>query len=306
MLRRKLFIVLTIAVGSMELTSCGGEAARSAQPTHVQTGLAAPSPNKDTSQAAFAARPTHPPRKEFTREASLSTYHNPEAGISFRYPRNYSLEEGDVQESSFFLKRQEDLDIEQPGATLVATVLIPEDGYPNTTFEHGSLQLVANEAGSEKACREARLIGSSGNSPRTTTIQGIVFRWNEQKSETAGIKILERAYAGYSQATCYEFLLTVAAEQAPYPDAFKRPADTAKVMKQLEKIVSSAQIFTKSATPTGRKQRRGRRPLVITTSGTQARRCRLEAGQREVTALEGQIRELSRVAVVTDSLEHKF
>ena len=154
-----------------------------------------------------------------------------------------------MQESSFFLKRQEDLDSEQSRATLVATVLIPEDGYPNTTFEHGSLQLVTNGAGTEKDCRESTLVGAYGNNSRTMTIQGIVFRWSGQESETAGTKILERAYAGYSQGTCYEFLLTVAAEEAPDPDGFKKPADTAKIMRQLEKIVSSAQISTKSATP---------------------------------------------------------
>jgi hypothetical protein len=57
---------------------------------------------------------------------------------------------------------------------------------------------------------------------------------------------LERAYAGYSQETCYQFLLTVAAEETPDPDGFKKPADTARIMKQLEKIVSSTQIFGKS------------------------------------------------------------
>ncbi len=245
MLRHKLFIVLMLAVGLMGLAGCSGEAARSAQP---QTSSTAASTH--TNQPAFATRPTHPPRKEFAREASLSTYHNPEAGISIRYPRNYSLEEGDVQESSFFLKRQEDLDSEQSRATLVATVLIPEDGYPNTTFEHGSLQLLADSAGTEKDCRESRFVGAYGNNPRTMTIQGTVFRWNGQESETAGIKILERAYAGYSHGTCYEFLLTVAAEEAADPDGFKKPADKMKIMKQLEKIVSSVQFSTKSATPT--------------------------------------------------------
>ena len=72
---------------------------------------------------------------------------------------------------------------------------------------------------------------------------------DEQESETAGTKVLERTYAGYSLGTCYEFLLTVAAEETPDPDGFKKPADIAKIMKQLEKIVSSVQIFTKSATP---------------------------------------------------------
>jgi len=87
-----------------------------------------------------------------------------------------------VRESSFFLKRQEDLDSEQPGAALVATVLIPEDGYPNTTFESGSLQLVTNGAGTEKDCRESTLVGAYGNNSRTMTIQGIVFRWSGQEA----------------------------------------------------------------------------------------------------------------------------
>jgi hypothetical protein len=246
MLRRKLFIVLLAAGGSMELTGCGVESARSAQ---TQASPVVSAANKNPRRAAIASSPAHASRKEFAREAPLSIYHNPEAGISIRYPRNYSLEEGDVQERSFFLKRQEDLDGERPGATLIATVQIPEDGYPNTTFEHGSLQLIVNEGGTERACRETRLVDSGGNGPRTTAIQGIVFRWNERESETAGTAIVERAYAGYSQATCYEFLLTVAAEEAPDPDGFRKPADINKIMKHLEKVVGSLQIFTKSVKP---------------------------------------------------------
>jgi len=276
---RALLIVLVVAGGSIGLTGCGGEAARSAQGTRAQTSSAGAGPDKNTSQASRAIRPPHPSRKEFAREASLSPYYNPEEGISFRYPRNYSLEEGDVQESSFFLKRQEDLESEQPGATLVATVLIPEDGYPNTTFEHGSLQLVVNETGREKDCRESSLLGAYGKSPRTMAIQGIEFRWSGRESETAGTKILERVYAGYSEGTCYEFLLTVAAEEAPDPDGFKKPADINKIMKHLEKIVASAQFFTKSATPPTESNKEATDSLVITTSGGCATHCRPKAGQ---------------------------
>ena len=240
MLGRRPFILLMVAVGSMELAGCSGEAARSAQTPRASTH------SREASLAAGHARSSS---YDAPYEAFLSTYHNPEEGISFRYPRNYSLEEGDVQERSFFLTKQEDWDNEQPGAKLLATVLIPEDGYPNTTFEHGSLQLVINEAGTEKSCRDASVLASSGNVARTLPVRGIGFRWSEEESETAGTKVLERAYAGYAHGTCYEFFLTVAAEEAPDPDGFKKPADTVKIMKQLEKIVSSAQIFTKSATP---------------------------------------------------------
>ncbi len=44
MLRRKLFIVLMVAVGSIGLTGCGGEAARS---TQTQASSAGAGPNKN-------------------------------------------------------------------------------------------------------------------------------------------------------------------------------------------------------------------------------------------------------------------
>jgi hypothetical protein len=286
MLGRMLLITLAVVIGSIGLAGCGGNAARSAQTARIQASSAVAGSNKGTSEASLATRPARPPRKDLGREVSLSIYHNPEEGISIRYPRNYSLEEGDVLESSFFLKRQEDLDQEQPGATLLATVLIPEDGYPNTTFEHGSLQLVANKTSTEEDCRESALAGADGNNTRTLTVQGIAFRWSGRESEMAGTKILERAYAGFSQATCYEFLLTVAAEEAPDPETFKKPADTTKIMKQLEKIVASAQLFPKSVRPPAENDEDTAGALVITTSDKHEARRQPQASQQEKTAPE--------------------
>ena len=248
MLERRFLVALLVAIGSVKLAACSGEAARSAQISPTQRSSIGTSSSKHAGEASFVARNMHQSRKDAPHEAFLSTYNNPEEGISLRYPRNYSLEEGDLEEHSFFLKKQEDLDSEQPGAMLVATILIPEDGYPNTTFEHGSLQLLINEGGTETSCRDSSLI-NPGATPKTATVQGVTFWWSEQQSETAGTKVLERAYAGYSLGTCYEFLLTVAAEDAPDPDGFKKPADMSKIIKHLEKIVASSQIFTKSATP---------------------------------------------------------
>jgi len=254
MVSRKLVVAVMVTVCSMKVIGCRGEVAPSKQSPRTQAGPSSVSRGKAPSQASFVsnhARPLHSaaPHRDTPREAFLSTYNNPEEGISFRYPRNYSLEDGDVQEHSFFLKRQEDLDIERPGATLVATILIPEDGYPNTTFEHGSLQLVIDESASEKSCRDSLIAAASVKSSGTTTVQGVVFSWSEQESETGGAKLLERTYTGYSQRTCYAFSLTVVAEETPDPDGFKKPADTVKIMKQLEKIILSAQIFNKSVPP---------------------------------------------------------
>src|SRR5260370_22645525 len=92
MLRRKLFIVLMVAVGSIGLTGCGGEAARS---TQTQTSSAGAGPHKNITQASLATRPARPSRNGFARDASLSSYHHPDEGISFRHPIDYSLEDVD-------------------------------------------------------------------------------------------------------------------------------------------------------------------------------------------------------------------
>jgi len=251
MLRHNLLFVLFVLIAAVEWmgsTGCRGEAARSPHTAQAQISSSAAVPIHEARQIPRSA--THSPlRRDTSRESFLSTYNNPEEGISFRYPRNYSLEEGDVQERSFFLQRQEDLDSEQPGAKLLATVLIPEDGYPNTTFEHGSLQLTTNQAESEKDCLAVSEVGVTGSGSRALTVQGVAFHWSGEEAEIGGSKILERKYAGYSHGSCYEFRLILAAEESPDPNGFTKNVDMVRIMKQLENVVASSRVFTKSVPP---------------------------------------------------------
>ena len=261
------FILLMVAVGSMEVAGCGGEAARSAQTPHAST---------NSRQASLAARHARSSNHDAPHEGFLSTYHNPEEGISFRYPRNYSLEEGDVQERSFFLKKQEGLDNEQPGATLVATVLIPEDGYPNTTFEHGSVQLVINEAGTEKSCRDASVLTSSGNVPRTLTARGVGFRWSEEGSETGGTKVLERVCG-----ICARNMLRILSYRGRGRRARSRWIQKAGGHRQDHEATGENCFeranFHEERDTTGGGHPRGGGSLVITTRGEQATLCRRKA-----------------------------
>jgi hypothetical protein len=233
--RAILFAVLI--AGAAGLSGCPGDGSHPAAAAHPQA-KAITSPEND-----LVGRHERPAAKHAPRETVLSSYRNPEEGISFRYPRYYALEEGDLEERSFFLKRQEDLNTERPGARLVATLLIPEDGYPNTTFEHGSLQLVVNDSATPEGCAEI----SRGGEPATTmlkslVLQGVLFRGAEWQYLAAGTQVLEHGYAGYSNGTCYEFRLVVAAEVATNPDGVIKPADETRIMRQLEKIVNTTQF----------------------------------------------------------------
>jgi len=247
MLRRNLVFAVIAAVEWIGSAGCRKEAARLPHTAQTQVSSGAAVPISEARQIPRHATHARPLRRDTPHESFLSTYNNPEEGISFRYPRNYSLEEGEIQERSFFLQRQEDLDGEQPGAKLLATVLIPEDGYPNTTFEHGSLQLAVNEAESEKGCLAVSEVGITGSGSRALTVQGVAFQWSGEETEIGGSKILQRKYAGYSQGTCYQFRLILAAEESPDPNGFTKNVDMVRIMKQLENVVASSRIFTKSA-----------------------------------------------------------
>jgi len=244
----KPFVIVTLLIGSAGIAGCPQDAARPAQLPLAKTNSIA-TPKKTVNSSSLVTQHAHRLRRDAPRQAFLTTYNNPEQGISFRYPRNYALEEGDVQEHSYFLKRQEDLDNERPGAVLLATVLIPEDGYPNTTFEHGSLQLVVSDGGSKGSCRLAHSGGAGLNGAKLSTLQGVVFAWRGERSITGGTELLEREYTAYYSGRCYEFFVTVAAEGTPDPEGFRKPADTGKILRQLERIISSMRISAGSTPP---------------------------------------------------------
>jgi hypothetical protein len=235
------FAAVILGASSSVLAGCPSQTANSVASTQIP----------DSSTPAARARQAkgieqgrvHPALRAASRESPLSTFNSPEYGVSFRYPRNYALEEGNVMEHSFFLKRQEELDVEQPGARVVATVLIPDDAYPNTNFLHGSLQVTAKKSLPAEPC--GLDFEPAVQRVRGVTIQSSILEGRESSLITAGTEIVERRYSGLSNGTCYEFSLVVAAGE-PAESQDVKQADVAKIMRQLEKIVSSFQFHPKT------------------------------------------------------------
>jgi hypothetical protein len=197
----------------------------------------------------------HPPR-----DSAFALYHNPAYGVSFRYPRTYaldSLDEGaEAVAESPTLKTQQQLDAEQPGALLLATIEIPADAYPNTTFVEGHLQFAVNPQSTAESCR-ALVAPPDSDWPGATDqtiIQGIPFHWRDRGAITPDAIVARRDYAGFSADACYEFFLEVAAMPPTTPAAVSAPAsslnspthlvpaDLPKILRPLEKTVSSFQF----------------------------------------------------------------
>ncbi|HEY6266455.1 MAG TPA: hypothetical protein VIW93_16770 [Candidatus Acidoferrum sp.] len=225
--RRRIILLLLLASPAC-LSGCNTTRARSA-PTR--------------SSVVKAQTPPPSPSKHKPRDSAFSVYNNPAYGVSFRYPRTYSLAEEDLADGSS-LKTQQQLQSEQPGALLIATVEIPSDAYPNTTFSEGHLQFAVNPQATAESCRSFVAPPDSDWSGATdqTVVQGIPFYWRDRGLITSESITCSRDYAGYLNGTCYEFYLQVVSTPASSSAVPINQADLGKILRPFEKTISSLQL----------------------------------------------------------------
>jgi len=247
--------LLGVIAGGAGLAGCSSKAASAQRkaPEPPAPGLSVPS------------RQPERPAKPVARESAFSTYSSPEYGVAFRYPRNFALVEQkapvereasmevndsvesadsqeDAPEHSSGARSQAELESEEPGAVLVATVVVPDDAYPNTTFAGGSLQLAVNRYLTAGTCRRNLIsrLGDSNGRRGSATIQGVEFAWADSDEGDASTEFFERDYAGFANGVCYELFLRVGVGAADEDGT--RPPDEKKILGHMEKIVSSLQF----------------------------------------------------------------
>src|SRR5258708_30960359 len=127
--RRRFLVSLSLILGTIWFSGCRNSRAQS-----VASRQATPAAQSSAPSVA----------KRSLRDSALSTYNNPNYGVSFRYPRNYFLNDAFESEDAAIIEAQQALAAKQPAAMLSAIVTIPSDSYPKTTFLGHTLQLVDN------------------------------------------------------------------------------------------------------------------------------------------------------------------
>jgi hypothetical protein len=192
----------------------------------------------------------HPVRTKLpTGDSAFSVYNNPAYGVSIRYPRIYALEEPEQAEEALedgTLQTRERLAAEQPGSVLLATVTIPDDAYPRTTFRKATLQLAVNPEVPAEVCQWLADPPDSGSDTvsGSTVVQDILFHWRESVSQEDGATYTNRNYAGFRDGTCYEFFLEISST-TPDNDTIAE-ADVRKILRPLEKIIGSLELKRRS------------------------------------------------------------
>jgi hypothetical protein len=219
--------------------------------------------------------------KPAPRDPAFGKYANPEFGVSFRFPRDFALlasgdDDGDsdrvvswqqAKEKGAGVRTAEELAGDDPGAALLATIVIPDDAYPNTSFAGGSVQFAINRYQTGGTCEAnllARLGDAKGPSGKVTA-HGMTFGFIDIDAGEGNTEYYERDYAGFANDACYEFFVRVGVAAVGAQSTLQnvstsdgpasatssltgeesviyRAPDERKIFGHLEKIVVSLQV----------------------------------------------------------------
>jgi hypothetical protein len=220
-----------------------------------------------------------PPKKIKKSRPVNATYVNGTYGVSFSYPRKYSLQAGNGKSSgpvaAGFVK---------PGALEIASVDMPDSSYTDTDFSSGVLNVSVNQGMTAEECAQfpqvaevkpvAGLNDEAKSSEATkasdaTKLSGETIKAaddskpgnGQPKTETVKLgsnqfTVLEKMtgettdamehqsdlkyFHTFKNGACYEFSLDV--ETSRNPDEDLAQVDRGKVFQQLAKILTTARI----------------------------------------------------------------
>lgn len=197
-----------------------------------------------TSTSAEAVTPKK--KKTTPKRPPTVSYNDDGSGISFRYPRKYTLMTPAKAELSSRLLEKVPLNFAQPGGVTVATIELP--GNSSTSFFNVSL----NKGVTPEQCEQfsvpspadlasnSPVDDSDESIPSKDSINGLEFMKVENATEQDEIKYFHHFEAGHDAAggTCYEFAMGI--EDAP--DSSSTWVDHLEMFDKLERILATVKI----------------------------------------------------------------
>ena len=194
----------------------------------AQPSVAAPA---SAPVAAVAEKPKKAVKKHRPANA---TYINSEYGVSFSYPRKYSLQSGDklAVASTTYLK---------PGSLPVAAVDMPDTSYPETDFTSAVFSVNVNKGMTSDECMQFIPTSEQAGEVKPSAVKlgenefSVFEQINGQDNKKSDLKFFHL----FKNNACYEFAAALDTTEAPEDMA---QVDRGKVFQQLEKILTSAKI----------------------------------------------------------------
>jgi hypothetical protein len=180
-------------------------------------------------------------KKKAIKRASTATYKNSTYGISFRYPKTYTMLTPDADNKDSAWPDPVAMNFADPGGETLTTLVLPgtrASSYFKTSVNRGVTAEQCNKFATVPEPTEATTnppVDADDDSivPAKTNILGMEFT----KTESFTDQSEARYYHHFENGACYEFALGV--EDAP---GTTKPVDHLQVFDKLERILTTVKI----------------------------------------------------------------
>jgi hypothetical protein len=216
--------------------------------------------------AQAAAKPVH---KKVLRVPTTVTYADKTSGVSFQYPRRYSLKTGEAADE-LLSSDAVPMNFAQPGGVAIAAVAVPESAYPKSDLGAAFFNVSVNKSLTAEQCGEfpgakpavaadstAPIDPAPAIKPAKLMIGDMELQSSESLASQGTREEASKYYHVFENGACYEFALKVATTGVETEGG--KHVDREEVFKKLEKILATVKITpaqvvsektAKDATPT--------------------------------------------------------
>ncbi|HLX85659.1 MAG TPA: hypothetical protein VKR59_17280 [Terriglobales bacterium] len=219
----------------------------------------APAPNSANPSAnpvetSAAAASTAPVKKVLGHKKRPTNviYKDADSGVSFVYPRKFSVKSGDNAYPEFAGLGAASMNFVQPGGVPVATVVMPDNFYPGTDFASAFLNVNVNRSLSEQECAHFAMADShnvNGAAADAQTVKvgpaEIAMATTSNFSGSALTRSETQYYHSYQSGACYEYIVSLGTAGFGSKDGAK-PVNRDEVFAKLEKIMATVKISPRS------------------------------------------------------------
>jgi hypothetical protein len=241
-----LLLICSIAVGcSSDKPKTESALTPSTQPLPPVVANAPATPN------TAGQIPPKPVRKATHKAPATVTYADKTSGVSFEYPRKYTLKTGE-EADELVSSDPVPMNFAQPGGVALALVELPNSAFPETDLAWAFFNVSLNKAVTEEQCgqfsqmKTATPTDVSSTAPTPQVINGklMIGELELQSTETLVSQGTNQEAAKYyhvfENGGCYEFALKVATNGVETKDS--KHVDQKEVFGRLEKILATVKI----------------------------------------------------------------
>src|SRR6202162_2653080 len=218
-------------------------------------GVSSPPPSSATPAAAVTAPSTPtaaaspaPTKKTPKKRPANVTYSDANSGVSFLYPRKFTLASGDKAQPQLAAVSINDVPMNfvQPGGVAVATVALPGGSYPGTDFASAFFNVNVNRSVSEQECAHFAFVDTRNADGEPVDAEKVKIGSTDMEMTSDfsanAIKQAEtQYYHSYENGACYEYVLGLGTEGFATEGGIEH-VNRDEVFAKLEKILASVKI----------------------------------------------------------------